>query len=135
MKKYRTIILTVSLFISSIILYSCSSNQVLRDCDCEDFILVDTVKITLVDTAQSVYQGKYFVQIGCFANRSYAEKFAENAKSNLSSTILVIQSKDNLYRIIAGEYTEIDKAREHLSYVKLKGYSDAFIRDQYGPIE
>jgi hypothetical protein len=138
MKKYKTIILKVSLFVISVFVFSCSSNQVLRDCDCDEYMVTDTVKITIVDTTETVKlekETKYFVQIGCFANRLYAERFAENAKINLSSAIMVILSKDNLYRIFAGEYKEIENARVQLNYVKIKGYSDAFIRDEYGPVE
>ncbi len=138
MKKYKTTVLKVTLFVISVFVFSCSSNQVLRDCDCDEYMIVDTVKVTIVDTTKAVEvekETKYYVQIGCFANRIYAERFAENAKINLSSTIMVILSKDNLYRIFTGEYREIENAREQLNYVKIKGYSDAFIRDQYGPVE
>ncbi len=133
------IILSFSIIISMFV-FSCGSG--LEDCDCDNYEKFDTVRITHVDTLKTVdtlYEVisdiKYYVQIGCFLNKNYAERFAVEAKENLNTTILIITSKENLYRIMAGEYTDIQKAREMLLYVKAKGYSDAFIRDQRGPLE
>ncbi len=133
------IILSFSIIISMFV-FSCGSG--LEDCDCDNYEKFDTVRITHVDTLKTVdtlYEVisdiKYYVQIGCFLNKNYAERFAAEAKENLNTTILMITSKENLYRIMAGEYTDIQKAREMLLYVKAKGYSDAFIRDQRGPLE
>lgn len=126
--------------IISMFVFSCGSG--LEDCDCDNYEKFDTVRITHIDTLKTVdtlYEVisdiKYYVQIGCFLNKNYAERFAIEAKENLNTTILMITSKENLYRIMAGEYTDIQKAREMLLYVKAKGYSDAFIRDQRGPLE
>jgi len=126
--------------IISMFVFSCGSG--LEDCDCDNYEKFDTVRITHVDTLKTVdtlYEVisdvKYYVQIGCFLNKNYAERFAAEAKENLNTTILMITSKENLYRIMAGEYADIQKAREMLLYVKAKGYSDAFIRDQRGPLD
>ncbi len=132
-------ILSLSIILSMFI-FSCGSG--LEDCDCDNYEKFDTVRITHVDTflkVDTVYEVltevKYYVQIGCFLNRNYAERFAAEAKENLNATIIMITSKENLYRIMAGEYNDLKKAREMLLYVKAKGYSDAFIRDQQGPVE
>ncbi len=127
---------TVSL---TVIIYSCSGTTI-EDCDCDDYARYDTIKMLQIDTVTStdtVTIGKpiYFVQIGCFYNKNYAEKFASNAQSKLSREIIIIPSKDNLYRIFAGESKDITLMRELLSEVKSKGYLDSFIRDQYGPVE
>lgn len=121
------------------IIYSCSGTTI-EDCDCDDYARYDTIRMLQIDTVTStdtVMVGKpiYFVQIGCFFNKNYAEKFASNAQVKLSRQIKIIPSKDNLYRIFAGESEDIALMRELLSEVKSKGYLDAFIRDQYGPVE
>ncbi|MCX7833833.1 MAG: SPOR domain-containing protein [Ignavibacteria bacterium] len=141
MKKVFLVFTILSLsLIGSMFIFSCGSG--LEDCDCDLYEKFDTVRITHIDTVKTVdtvYEVltdvKYYVQIGCFLNKNYAERFASEAKENLNVTIIIITSKENLYRIMAGEYKELQKAREMLLYVKAKGYSDAFIRDQRGPVE
>ena len=141
MKKYSQLLLATALFTISSVIFSCSSTKTLKDCDCDDYTDIDTMKVSVVDTVRGTEtvivdkEEKFYVQIGCFANRIYAEKFADDAKNKLESTILVILSKDNLYRVMAGEYKLIDEARGMLSKVKIKGFTDAFIRDKYGFME
>ncbi|MBN1632808.1 MAG: SPOR domain-containing protein [Ignavibacteria bacterium] len=141
MKKFTQFLLTITILILTFVIYSCSSTKVLEDCDCDDYTDIDTMKVSIVDTVrgtETVFvdkDNKFYVQIGCFANKNYAERFADEAKNKLESTILVILSKDNLYRVMAGEYIEITDAKNMLSSVKIKGYTDAFIRDKYGPVE
>ncbi len=123
----------------TVIIYSCSGTTI-EDCDCDDYARYDTIKMLQIDTVTStdtvmIGKPKYFVQIGCFFNKNYAEKFASNAQTKLGRQITIIPSKDNLYRIFAGESEDITVMRELLSEVKSKGYLDAFIRDQYGPVE
>lgn len=141
MKKILLIYSILSLSIILIMFFS-SCGSGLEDCDCDLYEKFDTVRITHIDTIKTVdtvYEVisdiKYYVQIGCFLNKNYAERFAAEAKENLNTTIIIITSKENLYRIMAGEYRDLQKAREMLIYVKAKGYSDAFIRDQKGPVE
>jgi len=141
MKKILPFLLTSVTFLLLVILYSCTSSVGLEDCNCDDYTPLDTVRVTVVDSVSkidTVYQDKdrkFYVQIGCFANRTNAEKFARSSKNSLETTILVVLSKDNLYRVMAGEFIDIEKARETLTYVKIRGFSDAFIRDKYGPVE
>lgn len=141
MKKYIQILLTIVIFAIPFVIFSCSSTKTLEDCDCDDYTDIDTMRVSIADTVRKTEtvitdkEDKYYVQIGCFANRIFAEKFADDAKNKLESTILVILSKDNLYRVMAGEYKEINDAKNMLSSVKIKGYTDAFVRDKFGPVE
>ena len=124
--------------------YSCASETRLEDCDCDVYPFTDTYRVARVDTiaqVDTVYkkvgeESIYYVQIGAFYNKSNAEKFALQAKSDLYLQVYIISTKDNIYRVTVGDKTkEIEQARIRLFQVKAKGYLDAFIRDQYGPVE
>jgi len=80
-------------------------------------------------------RGPMMVQIGAFANKNNAEKFANDARSKLKTSIDVKLIKEGIYRVTIGEYKDINAARETLSFVKKEGYLDSFIRDEFGSIE
>ena len=107
--------------------YSCN-------CSCyedENFIKIDTIRkqIKVSDT------GPFYVQIGAFVNKDNADNFAIIARSKLSTSVTVRMFSDGIYRIIVGEnYTDMDSAESFLSTVKSKGYPDAIIRDEAGPV-
>ena len=44
-------------------------------------------------------------------------------------------TSEGLFRILIGEYSDIDAAREMLRKARDGGYSDAFIRDEFGAVE
>lgn len=126
-----------------VLLYSCSGQTRLEDCDCDVYPFTDTFRVARVDTitkVDTVYkkvgeESTYYVQIGAFYNKANAEKCAVQAKSDLNLQIYIITTKDNIYRVTAGEKTkDIDEANARLVQVKAKGYSDAFVRDQFGPV-
>jgi len=143
----KNFLLLSSLFLLSLgtffIFPSCSGSTRLEDCDCDVYPFTDTFRVARVDTITQVDtlykkvgdQSTYYVQIGAFYNKSYAEQFALDAKSNLYQQIYIISTKDNLYRVMVGDKTtSLDDAKVRLGIVKSKGYDDAFVRDQYGPI-
>ena len=127
-----------------ILLYSCSSSTRLEDCDCDVYPFTDTFNVVRLDTitkVDTVYkkvgeESTYYVQIGAFYNKSNADRFAQEAKSELYLPVYIISTRDNIYRVTVGESTKVlEEAKTRLQIIKAKGYSDAFVRDQYGPID
>lgn len=124
------------------LIYSCTGVTI-EDCNCDDYMRFDTVRLVKVDTVYQIdtlFKGvegprRFWVQIGCFMNKNNAEKFANQSEAKLSMSISLIRSKDNLFRVLIGEYDNVEQAKETLNVVKSKGFYDAFIRDQYGPID
>jgi len=108
--------------------YSCN-------CSCydnENMIKVDTVRkqMTVSDS------GPFYIQIGAFVNKANADNFAIIARSKLSTSIIVRLFSDGIYRIIAGDnYNDIKSAETFLDTVHSRGYPDAIIRDEIGPVK
>ena len=143
MKKYTYLFISLLFLpVLAAFIYSCTGVTI-EDCNCDDFGKFDTLRIVKVDTIYQVdtsFKGvegprRYWVQIGCFMNKSNAEKFVNQAESKLNLSITMVKTKENLFKVLLGEYEIVDNARDVLSFVKSKGYTDAFIRDQYGAIE
>jgi cell division protein FtsN len=89
---------------------------------------------TLYNKTQKVERGPFSVQIGAYANKSYADAFLRDAKSELKMDVRITQTSDGLYRILVGDYKTLTEAEELLQVVKRKGFNDSFTRDNYGPI-
>lgn len=75
------------------------------------------------------------VQIGAFVNRDNADYFTREAKERLKVDVFVKLTPEGLYRILIGDYSDIEAAREMLMKARNGGYSDAFIRDEFGAVE
>ena len=102
----------------------------------------DTFGKTVVHKTDTVYKkvprlksGPYFVQIGAFVNKNNADAFSNKARDILKTSVDIQKTYEGLFRIIVGEYKEIQAARDMMKYIKNNGYSDAFIRDEFGPVE
>lgn len=102
----------------------------------------DTYGKTVVLKSDTVYQKvpKYkafplYIQIGAFVNRKNAEDFANSARNQLKMQVALKLTQEGVFRITVGEFNDVEKAKELLEYVKQHGYSDAFIRDDYGPVQ
>jgi cell division protein FtsN len=133
MKNLFYTILILTAFSLSIIITSCCADN---ECAEEDIYGKTIVRQTdtLYNKTQKVERGPFSVQIGAFANKSYADTFLREAKSELKMDITVTQTSDGLYRIIVGDYKTLTEAEEMLQTVKRKGFNDSFTRDKYGPI-
>ncbi len=96
---------------------------------------VDTVIVGDTSVPSEPREEKYMtnlnltVQLGSFANQSYAVSFAETAKQNLNYET-EIQVYDDKFCVIAGNFDTVKKAEAYLSYVKSKGYNQAYIRNK-----
>jgi cell division protein FtsN len=102
----------------------------------------DTYGKTVVLETDTVYKKipKYkisplYIQIGAFVNRANAENFANSAREQLKMQVSLKLTQEGVFRVTVGEFNDVEKAKELLEYVKQHGYSDAFVRDDYGPIQ
>ena len=120
-------------FSLSIIITSCCADN---ECAEEDIYGKTIVRQTdtLYNKTQKVERGPFSVQIGAYANKSYADAFLRDAKSELKMDVRITQTSDGLYRILVGDYKTLTEAEELLQTVKRKGFNDSFTRDNYGPI-
>jgi len=132
LNKYIVLTFIVSLFV---LFQSCSSTQ--EDCNDDDIfgktIVYETD--TIFNKTSTIKRGPYSIQIGAFANKKNADAFINEAKSEFKSLINIKQTPDGLYRILIGEYKTVEDAEIVLENVKKKGYPDAFIRDEFGPLK
>jgi cell division protein FtsN len=133
MKNVYYTILILTVFSISIVMTSCCADN---ECAEEDIYGKTIVKQTdtLYNKVPKVERGPFSVQIGAFANKSYADAFLRDAKSELRMDVTIKQTSDGLYRILIGEYKTLTEAEEVLQAVKRKGFNDSFTRDNYGPI-
>ncbi|CAF3898839.1 unnamed protein product [Rotaria sp. Silwood1] len=70
------------------------------------------------------------IQIGAFVNKTYADNFTAKAKVDLPGYFIDMKwNKKGFYQIVTGEYNNLGKAEQDLTYVKSKGYGDAFIKE------
>jgi hypothetical protein len=132
MKNFNNKYILYIVLIFSIILSSCGSS----DEYCQD---EEPIRIGVIDTVykevKNVEDSKMFVQIGAFVNKNYADEFALTAKDKLSTPVEVKLFSDGIYRLLVGEFEDIQEAKKILGIVKSRGYTNAFIRDIYGPVE
>ena len=128
-------VIILSIFISlPVIFYSCCADEQCSEEDTYGKTIVHKTD-TLYEVVQKHSRGPMSVQIGSFANENYANRFANIARDNLRTSVKVSLSREGLYRILIGEFNDINAAREILSFVKNNGYNDSFIRDEFGEIE
>jgi cell division septation protein DedD len=129
----KIIFLPVSvLVLFSIIFISCGGSEKYTE------VVYDTLRVKKVDTlvvAQPDTTKReviplnftFTVQIGAFDSRDNALIYALTAKDLLQNDVEVDQYKD-VYTVNVGLFDNNKKAEDFLSYVKSKGYSEAFIR-------
>ena len=129
---YYTILILTAFSISIVITSCCADNE----CAEEDIYGKTIVRQTdtLYNKTTKVERGPFSVQIGAFANKSYADAFLRDAKSELRMDVAIKQTSDGLYRVLIGDYKTLTEAEEVLQAVKRKGFNDSFTRDNYGPI-
>jgi len=110
-----------------VLFYSCSGS------DDDDIYLI---KDTVVKNVDSIITEKrevkivnlvFVIQLAAFKEINFAEKFALNAKSELS-TIPDILRKGDVFLVTVGKFNDAKSAQEYLSYVKSHGYPNAFIK-------
>jgi cell division septation protein DedD len=122
------------LFIAAfpVLFYACCSGE-----NCSE----DTYGTTIVKQVDTIYKkvpklqtGPYHVQIGAFVNKSNADAFASDARSKLNTQVSVFMTPEGVYRILIGEFKELDQAENMTKSAKSNGFTDAFVRDEYGPV-
>lgn len=120
------------LVIFSIIYISCGGSEKYTE------VVYDTVRVKKVDNpvvAQTDTTKReviplnftFTIQIGAFDSRDNALIYASMAKDLLQNDVEVDEYKD-VYTVSVGLFDNNKKAEDFLSYVKSKGYSEAFIR-------
>ena len=132
MKNFNNKYILYIVLIFSIILSSCGSG----DEYCQD---EEPVRIGVIDTVykevKNVEDSKMFIQIGAFVNKDYADEYAATSKDKLSAPVEVKLFSDGIYRLLVGEFDNLQEAKKTLGIVKSRGFTNAFIRDIYGPVE
>ena len=132
MKRLLFILQLLTVFSISVILASCASQD--ECCDDLTVTIVEEEIDTLYDNQPRIETRNFSVQIGAFANKSFADEFLKNAKSNFSIEVKMVKSPDGIYRISIGEFSTLDEAEVVLKNAASKGYLDSFIRDSSGPV-
>jgi len=90
---------------------------------------------TIYKRVPNIKRSPMSVQIGAFVNKNNADYFLREAKERLKTEVFMRTTPEGVYRILIGEYNNIEAAREILSLVRGNGYDDAFIRDEFGAVE
>ncbi|MCU0372532.1 MAG: SPOR domain-containing protein [Ignavibacteria bacterium] len=127
MKIIITYCFLVLMFPLSFLFYSCSGS------DDDDIYLIKDTVIKNVDSLITekrevkVVNLVFVIQLAAFRDIGLAEKFAVNAKSDLSS-IPDILKKGDVYLVTVGKFNDANSAQEYLGYVKTHGYPNAFIK-------
>jgi hypothetical protein len=133
MKNFNNNYFLYIVLIFSFIVSSCGGSD---EDYCED---EELVRIGVIDTVYKEVRDEenpnMFVQIGAFVNKDKADEFATTARQKLSTPVEVKLFADGVYRLLIGEYKDILEAKKILDIVLSRGYSDAFIRDAYGPVK
>ncbi len=132
MKRLLYTLQLLSVFFISLVLASCTSQE--ECCDDMTVTIVEEEIDTLYVNQPRFETQIYTVQIGAFANKSYADEFLKNAKPNFGVNLKMERSSDGIYRISIGEFTSLDEAEVVLRTAVSKGYLDSFIRDSSGPV-
>lgn len=134
LKKFSIVFILFSLFLLPLYFSSCCGDE---SCSEEDtygkaiFKKTDTV----YKRVPKIQKGPMSVQIGAFINKNNADFFTREARERLNADVVSKLTPEGVYRILIGEYNDIESAREMLSKAKSSGYEDAFIRDEFGAIE
>jgi hypothetical protein len=68
-------------------------------------------------------------------SKDNAEYFTKEERERLKTDVVMKLTPEGIYRILIGEYKDIESAREMLSMVRSSGYADSFIRDEFGAVE
>lgn len=118
------------LFISSFYFWGCDAAEDYAE---QQMYIADTT-IVQIDTIRTRTEIKFVpvkfdlvIQIASFARRDYAESMSQKADLSLSKKTEVI-IENNYYLVIAGKFTDAEKAKAYLEYVKGKGFPDAFVK-------
>jgi len=134
LKKISIIFILMGLFVLPLYFSSCCGDE---QCSEEDtygkaiFKKTDTVYKRIPNIKRSPMS----VQIGAFVNKNNADYFLREAKERLRKDVYMRTTQEGVYRILIGEFNNIESAREVLSLARGNGYEDAFIRDEFGAVE
>ena len=134
LKKFSIVFILFSLLVLPLYFSSCCGDE---SCSEEDtygkaiFKKTDTV----YKRVPKIQKGPMSVQIGAFVNQNNADYFTKEARGRLNADVISKLTPEGVYRILIGEYNDIESAREMLRKAKGSGYEDAFIRDEFGAIE
>jgi hypothetical protein len=134
LKKLSTVTILFGLLILPLYFSSCCGDE---SCSEEDTYGKAIFKKT--DTVYKVVpkfrKGPMQVQIGAFVNKNNADYFTKEARERLRTDVVIKLTPEGVYRILIGNYNDIESARDMLRQAKGSGYEDSFIRDEYGAIE
>lgn len=133
-KKTSIALIVIIIFLIPFYFSSCCGDE---SCSEED-----TYGKAIFKKTDTVYQrvaklerGPMSIQIGAFVNKENAEYYLREAKNKLNTEVVIKYTPEGVFRILIGEYKDIESAREMLRHAKTSGYDDAFIRDEFGVVE
>ncbi|MFA5405204.1 MAG: SPOR domain-containing protein [Ignavibacteria bacterium] len=134
LKKFYIVFILFGLFILPLYFSSCCGEE---SCSEEDTYgkVVFKKTDTVYKKTSKMQRGPMSVQIGAFVNKNNADYFTSEAKGRLNVDVYNKLTPEGVYRILIGEYNDIESAREMMQKAKSSGYEDAFIRDEFGTIE
>lgn len=134
LKKFSVVFILFGLFLLPLYFSACCGDE---SCSEEDTYgkVVFKKTDTVYKRVPKIQSGPMSVQIGAFVNRNNAEYFTREAKSRLNAEVYSKLTPEGVYRILIGEYKDIESARDMLRHAKSTGYEDAFIRDEFGAVE
>jgi predicted butyrate kinase (DUF1464 family) len=127
MKKVYIYPFVLIAFILVSLMSSCSSG------DEEDiYVLKDTVVLnvdTLIKEQRNVQKVNltFVVQLAAFKEQNYADAFVVSAKEKLNS-IPDVRKSGSVYLVTVGKFFDAVSAQDYLTFVKSKGFTNAFVK-------
>ncbi len=134
LKKMPAIFIFLSLITLPIYFSSCCGDESCSEEDTYGKVIFKKTD-TVYKRVPKIQRGTLSVQIGAFVNKNNADYFVSEARNKLDINVIAKLTTEGIYRILIGEYSDIESAREMLIKVKSLGYDDAFIRDEFGAVE
>lgn len=112
-------------FIIIVSALSCSSGD-------DIYVIKDTIVVnsdTVIKETRKIVNPNltYIVQLAAFKEQSYLDDFVKKAKEKLNTIPETIKS-GNLIIVTVGKFKEAKAAQDYLTFVKSKGYQNAFIK-------
>jgi len=82
-------------------------------------------------TPVNYYRGDFSIQVGAFQDRENADKLAARLDRRYKNAHVVPHHNRRkgtlLHRVLVGKCTTLEQAEQYMSYLKQKGYKDAFV--------
>lgn len=127
MKKVYIYPFILVTFILVSLMSSCTSSD-----DEDIYVLKDTVVLnvdTLIKEQRNVQKVNltFVIQLAAFKEQSYADAFIVSAKEKLNA-IPDVRKSGNVFSVTVGKFNDATSAQDYLTFVKSKGFTNAFVK-------